>query len=215
MSPYTPPPIMATGDTISAAFFNQYIRDNFESSVPAIFTDSGQFPITSGTNSVQFISAPKGARRFLATTSGTSIVSWLRFRAAIYAEQSGSFSSSGGTLVKITSWNIPQDWFSMYQGSGNFQILQNSGYLIVFTGHFAGVGATGIVLDVMARISEDEFYILRKYSIGSEATWMNLLAFIRRTAGNASFSIFIRSYAPSSTSFHAGRLFVAKVFAAN
>jgi len=73
---YNTPPTKQTGDVLTAAEWNTYIRDNFASGVPDILAAKGDLPVGTGPNAATRLAVGSNGQRLVADSAQAAGMKW-------------------------------------------------------------------------------------------------------------------------------------------
>jgi hypothetical protein len=168
---YTPVPAQSVGGTITAAYANTYIRDNFAAGVPDIFTTKGDIAVASGADAAARLGAGSDYQvleSLAAATLGTQYGSGVRALAT-----GGPLAIATASLTKVTGLAASSDPYAMVDTLNN-RITIPVGfptrlYYILANCYWTAGGTVNKYRFITIRVSGGTYYC-GQASVGDDAT---------------------------------------------
>jgi len=104
---YTAIPTQNTGDTVTAADFNSWVKGNFEVSIPDIFTAAGQIAVASAADAAGVLAAPTSSGLTIVSDTSTALqMAWGAISlggvyARAHSEADQTISNASATIVRF------------------------------------------------------------------------------------------------------------------
>ena len=153
---YNTPPTKSSGDTLTAAEWNTYIRDNFAASTPDVFGAKGEFFAASGANTGQVISAP--SYDFSIIDSLTTEATGLRW--VLYSPHSVLTKTvqniANDTDTQITGFTTKHDSMSIVSGD-TFAVNRTGLYCIQASAYWTGHATNDTFRKLRINVSGDAY----------------------------------------------------------
>ena len=190
---YTPVVTKAIGDPLTAAEWNQYIRDNLALSVPDIMTAKGQIPVGTGVDGVTVLGTGTDFQILQSRAGSALAIEYSNYVGAGISFTTKSLTTGAATIINTGSGTAAWDSLGFYSNATPDRLTIPavlSGprlYLISFYGFFDT--AAGVANDLLQiRLTKNASASIvgeSKYAIGpSRPVQFSITAYAMLSAGD-------------------------------
>lgn len=209
---YSTPATKAVGDTITAAEWNQYIRDNMELGFPAIIDAKADIPIGTGANAGKALTIGSDWYILEAQSAVSDGIRWTNTAPGAELTRSTAISISTGSDTQVTGFDATPHDFGTFVSGDTFVIPtgMNGFYLLYGGGYFTGHATSGRLRQIGLDISGSVYWQSTAQDGQTSDMWCNITMGIYIAAA-ATIKLRVLQNSGTSINFNYARMSVLKV----